>query len=86
VSGAVDVTRQLRVAELRGRHWRTDAATDDRVTADGVLARDHSTVVRADGHDAEHYVGTTDSGACDDHLIRAAHGYVVTDTDHPCGG
>jgi Peptide N-acetyl-beta-D-glucosaminyl asparaginase amidase A len=84
VSGAVDVTRHLRVAELRGRHWHATGSTDDRVTADGVLARDHGTVVRADGHDAEHYVGTAGAGGCDDHLIRAAHGYVVTDTDRPC--
>ncbi|MFL6073313.1 MAG: peptide-N4-asparagine amidase [Mycobacteriales bacterium] len=80
VSGAVDVTRHLRVDES----GRREMATDDRVTADGVLARDHGTVVQADGHDAEHYVGTTDTGGCVDHLIRAAHGYVVTDTTRRC--
>ncbi len=62
----------------------TASVTDDRLTATGELTRKDGVVTRADGASTESYVGTTDTGACYDRTIRAAHGWVVADTGARC--
>ncbi|MEY9965259.1 hypothetical protein ABIA33_003301 [Streptacidiphilus sp. MAP12-16] len=68
-----------------GDHWRPTAVTDDHVDATGVLARSAGVITAADGTGSEHYLGTTDSGACYDRSIEAAHGYVTSDRQWSCG-
>ncbi|MEW2521112.1 peptide-N4-asparagine amidase [Actinacidiphila alni] len=63
--------------------WRPFAATDDTVTATGVLARDGGTVVSADGTGAEHYRGTTDTGRRYDRTLTAEHGRLTSDVRRP---
>jgi hypothetical protein len=76
--------RQLS-SQVAGPHgWRTVAASDDRVTAAGVLARTDGAVSQADGRDAEDYQATGPEG-CYHHVISADHGYVTSDRLLGCG-
>ena len=50
-----------------------------------MLARSAGVITAADGTDSERYLGTTDSGACYDRSIEAAHGYVTSDRQWSCG-
>ncbi|AEW97200.1 MULTISPECIES: peptide-N4-asparagine amidase [Streptomycetaceae] len=65
---------------------RLTALTDDHLHATGVLARAHGAVLTADGTSAEDYLGTTDDGACYQRSLRAAHGWLVSDTAARCPG
>ncbi|MEY9873959.1 hypothetical protein ABH931_003453 [Streptacidiphilus sp. MAP12-33] len=86
LSATVHQGRVMTDSVQQGDHWRTVDSTRDVVDATGVLARTNGVVTAADGRDAEHWSGTTDTGACYDHLIRAAHGYVTQDrVSHDCG-
>ncbi|MBF9070232.1 peptide-N4-asparagine amidase [Streptacidiphilus fuscans] len=84
LSATVHQGRMLDDSVLTGDHWRQVAVTDDSVDATGVLARTNGVTTAADGTDSEHWIGTTDTGACYDHLIRAAHGYVTTGRVSDC--
>lgn len=85
LSATVHQGRILADSVSQGDHWRTVDTTRDIVDATGVLARTNGVVTAADGSDSEHWTGTTDTGACYDHLIRAAHGYVTEDHISDCG-
>ncbi|SEM28189.1 peptide-N4-asparagine amidase [Streptacidiphilus jiangxiensis] len=85
LSATVHQGRILDDSVLQGDHWRIVDRTHDVVDATGVLARTNGVVTAADGRDSEHWTGTTDTGACFDHLIRAAHGYVTLDRVTGCG-
>ncbi|MEZ0067729.1 hypothetical protein ABIA32_003744 [Streptacidiphilus sp. MAP12-20] len=74
---------QVRVLTDSVRHgdspWRQTDFTNDSVHSTAVLARTNGVVTAADGTASEHWLGTTDTGACYDHTIHAAHGYVTSD-------
>jgi hypothetical protein len=58
------------------------SASDDRLTAQGVLARTNGVVSQADGRDAEDYQATgpaDGTDGCYHHVITADHGYVTSD-------
>jgi hypothetical protein len=78
LQASVDQGRQLSQQALGGRGWRTVTASDDRVTARGVLARTNGVVSQADGRDAEDYQAIGPDG-CYHHVITADHGYVTSD-------
>src|ERR1700761_1014467 len=84
LQASVSQGRQLS-SQVAGPHgWRTVAASDDRVTAEGVLARTDGAVSQADGRDAEDYQATGPDG-CYHHVITADHGYVTSDRLLGCG-
>src|SRR6201996_4065591 len=84
LQASVSQGRQLS-SQVAGPHgWRTVAASDDRVTAAGVLARTDGAVSQADGRDAEDYQATGPDG-CYHHVITADHGYVTSDRLLGCG-
>jgi hypothetical protein len=84
LQASVSQGRQLS-SQVAGPHgWRTVAASDDRVTAAGVLARTDGAVSQADGRDAEDYQATGPEG-CYHHVITADHGYVTSDRLLGCG-
>jgi hypothetical protein len=84
LQASVSQGRQLS-SQVAGPHgWRTVAASDDRVTAAGVLARTDGAVSQADGRDAEDYQATGPEG-CYHHVISADHGYVTSDRLLGCG-
>jgi hypothetical protein len=85
LSATVSQGRVLVDSVRTGADWRPTAVTDDRVDATGVLARTAGVTTAADGTDSEHYLGTTDTGACYDRTITAAHGYVTADLQSSCG-
>jgi hypothetical protein len=80
----VDVA--LRLARLGGAEV-APSRLDDHVVASALLVRDTTTGANlaADGTDSEHYV-TAAGRSCFDHLLEAAHGFVVDDhTRRGCG-
>ncbi|HWG15113.1 MAG TPA: peptide-N4-asparagine amidase [Streptosporangiaceae bacterium] len=79
--------RQLSDQVAGPRGWRAVSASDDRVRAQGVLARTNGVVSQADGRDAEDYQATGPGyGArCYHHVITAEHGYVTSDRLLGCG-
>jgi hypothetical protein len=85
LSATVSQGRVLVDSVRTGAAWRPTAVTDDRVDATGTLARTAGVTTAADGTDSEHYLGTTDTGACYDRTISAAHGYVTSDRQSRCG-
>ncbi|WP_052434391.1 peptide-N4-asparagine amidase [Streptacidiphilus melanogenes] len=84
LSATVHQGRILTDSVGQGGHWRTVGFSRDLVDASGVLARTNGVTTAADGQDSEHFTGTTDTGACYDHLIRADHGYVTEDHVTDC--
>ncbi|MCQ4084651.1 hypothetical protein NGB36_29765 [Streptomyces sp. RB6PN25] len=64
----------------RSGAWRTTGTTDDHLNATGELARKDGAVLSADSTSSEQYTGTTDSGACYERTLRAAHGWITSDT------
>jgi hypothetical protein len=81
--------RQERVLTDSGRTsaygpWLPYARSDDTVRADGVLARDHGTVVSSDGSGSEHFRGTTGAAGCYDRTLTADHGWLTADVLRAC--
>jgi hypothetical protein len=81
--------RQERVLTDSGRTsaygpWLPYARSDDTVRADGVLARDHGTVVSSDGSGSEHFRGTTGADGCYDRTLTADHGWLTADVLRAC--
>ncbi|WP_269858793.1 peptide-N4-asparagine amidase [Streptomyces sp. RPT161] len=60
--------------------WHTTADVNDRLTATGELARKNGAVLTADGTSTERYREFDDSGFCYDRELRAAHGWITSDT------
>jgi Peptide N-acetyl-beta-D-glucosaminyl asparaginase amidase A len=84
LQASVSQGRQLSDQVPGPRGWRTVSASDDRVWAQGVLARANGAVSQADGRDAEDYQATR-PGNCYHHVITADHGYVTSDRLLGCG-
>ncbi|HEX4253813.1 MAG TPA: hypothetical protein VH089_01925, partial [Streptosporangiaceae bacterium] len=78
LQATVSQGRQLSQQVWGPRGWQPVSTSDDRVTAQGVLARTNGVVSQADGRDAEDYQATGPAG-CYHHVIMADHGYVTSD-------
>jgi hypothetical protein len=87
LQATVSQGRQLSDQVPGPRGWRTVSASDDRVWAQGVLARASGVVSQADGRDAEDYqaTGPAYGAGCYHHVITADHGYVTSDRLLGCG-